>query len=147
NSFKVDVPANGVLVINVHEITSGGGCSSYTVNVDGLVCNTVGNGPCGACQITCPANITQSNDPNQCGAVVNYPAPTTTGTCGTVVCSPASGSFFPVGTTTVTCSTTAGPSCTFTVKVNDTQPPTITCPANITAATANVNDPCTVVNY
>ncbi len=98
------------------------------------------------CTITCPANITQSNDPNQCGAVVNYPAPTTTGSCGTVVCSPASGSFFPVGTTTVTCSTTAGPTCTFTVTVQDTQPPAITCPANFTQS----NDPnqCgAVVNY
>ena len=47
-------------------------------------------------------------------------------------CSPASGSFFPKGTTTVTCTTTAGPSCSFTVTVNDTQPPTITCP-NVTA--------------
>ena len=132
NSFKVNVPANGVLVVNVHEITASGGCSGYTVNVDGLVCDTAGSGPCAACQITCPANITKNNDPNQCGAVVTYPAPTTTGTCGTVTCSPASGSFFPVGTTTVTCSTTAGPSCTFTVKVNDTQPPTITCPPNST---------------
>jgi len=90
-----------------------------------------------ACTITCPANITQSNDPNQCGAVVTYPAPTTTGTCGTVTASPASGSFFPVGTTTVTVTTTAGPSCSFTVTVNDTQPPTVTCPANITQS----NDP------
>jgi hypothetical protein len=83
------------------------------------------------CTITCPANITISNDPNQCGAVVTYPAPTTTGACGVVVCSPASGSFFPVGTTTQTCTTTAGPSCSFTITVVDTQPPSITCPANI----------------
>ena len=87
------------------------------------------------CTITCPANITQSNDPNQCGAVVTYPAPTTTGTCGTVTCSPPSGSFFSKGTTTVTCMTTAGPSCSFTVTVNDTQPPTVTCPANQTVVT------------
>ena len=60
-----------------------------------------------ACIITCPANVIQPNDPNQCGAVVNYPAPTTTGVCGTVTCTPASGSFFPVGTTTVTCSAIA----------------------------------------
>src|SRR6185503_13008535 len=85
-------------------------------------------------------------DPNQCGAVTTYPAPTTTGTCGTVTCSPPSGSFFPKGTTTVTCTASAGPSCTFTITVNDTQPPSITCPANITVS----NDPnqCgAVVNY
>jgi uncharacterized delta-60 repeat protein len=99
------------------------------------------------CAITCPANITRSNDPNQCGAAITYPAPGTTGTCGTVSCSPASGSFFAKGTTTVACSTTAGPSCSFTVTVNDTQPPTITCPANKTAKTATINDPCVVVTF
>jgi hypothetical protein len=91
-----------------------------------------------ACTITCPANIVGSNDPGQCGANVTYPVPTTTGTCGTVTCSPASSSFFPVGTTTVTCTTSAGPSCTFTVTINDTEPPQITCPPNqTTAAGAN----------
>jgi hypothetical protein len=88
------------------------------------------------CLITCPANRAVSNDPNQCGAVVSYPAPTTAGSCGTVTCSPASGSFFPKGTTTVTCTAQAGSSCTFTVTVNDTQPPTITCPPNVTAVAA-----------
>lgn len=86
------------------------------------------------CEITCPANITTSNNANQCGAVINYPAPTTL-SCGTVSCNPASGSFFPVGVTTVTCTTEAGPSCNFTITVNDTQAPTIACPANITRPT------------
>jgi hypothetical protein len=87
---------------------------------------------------TCPANQTKNNDLDQCGAVVTYPAPTASTGCGTVNCSPASGSFFPVGTTTVTCTTAAGPSCTFTVTVNDTQAPTITCQASInTASTAS----------
>lgn len=89
-----------------------------------------------ACQITCSANLTVGNDPNQCGGVVNYPAPITSGDCGTVSCSPASGSFFPVGTTTITCTTTAGASCSFTITVIDTQPPTITCPSNVTAVVA-----------
>ncbi|MFY9574682.1 MAG: HYR domain-containing protein, partial [Blastocatellia bacterium] len=89
-----------------------------------------------SCAITCPANVAVSNDPSQCGAVVSYPAPTTTGECGVVMCSPASGSFFPVGTTTVTCTTT-GPSCSFTVTINDTQPPVITCPLNISVAAAS----------
>src|SRR5439155_14216247 len=90
-----------------------------------------------SCTLTCPANITKSNDPNQCGAVVTYGVPFPPA-CGTVMCSPASGSFFPVGNTTVNCSSSGGGSCSFTVTVNDTQPPTITCPANInTAATTS----------
>lgn len=89
-----------------------------------------------ACTITCPANFSRSNDPNQCGAVINYPPPTTSGTCGSVSCSPSSGSFFPVGNTVVTCTSAAGPTCNFTVTVNDAQPPTITCPANISKPAA-----------
>jgi hypothetical protein len=98
------------------------------------------------CTITCPADITVSNDPNQCGAVVNYPAPTADAGCGTITCTPPSGSFFPVGTTTVTCTTTAGPTCSFTVTVNDTQPPSITCPANVVAIGAP-GSTSVVVNY
>lgn len=102
----------------------------------------------GACSIVCPANITVSNAPNQCGATVPF-TPTVDGGCGGVTCSPASGSFFPVGLTTVTCTTADGPSCSFTVRVNDTQPPTITCPANIfvgtTGNSANVTYPAPTI--
>src|SRR6185295_11218531 len=79
---------------------SGGASCSFTVTV------TDDQLP----SITCPANITASNDPNQCGAVVTYPPPTITDNCPgtfTATCVPASGSFFPVGTTTVTCSVDA----------------------------------------
>jgi hypothetical protein len=68
--------------------------------------------------------------------VVNYPDPSTTGECGLIICSPASGSFFGVGLTPVICTATdtngRETSCTFTITVNDTQPPTITCPGDIT---------------
>jgi subtilisin-like proprotein convertase family protein len=114
--------------------------SDTTVEVGGLAIDDVSVTACmvAACTITCPANVTQTNDPNQCGAVVTYPPPTTGGSCTTVTCSPPSGSFFPVGTTTVTCQNTGGtPSCTFTVTITDDQPPSITCPANVTVA----NDP------
>lgn len=103
--------------------------------------------------ITCPANITKPNDTNQCGAAVTYPNPTVSDNCPnpTFNCSPASGSFFPVGTTTVTCTAKDAAnnmaSCTFTVTVQDTQPPAITCPANKTAKTATINDPCIVVTF
>ncbi|MDX2044669.1 MAG: HYR domain-containing protein, partial [Acidobacteriota bacterium] len=69
-----------------------------------------------ACTITCPAD--QVAWTAGTSAVVSYPAPTADASCGTVTCSPASGSTFNVGTTTVTCSTTAGPSCSFNVTVN-----------------------------
>lgn len=97
--------------------------------------------------ITCPPNITTSNDPNQCGAVVSFSAPVPQGSCGTITCSPVSGSFFPKGTTIVTCTSSEGPSCSFNVTVNDTQPPSITCPSDITAVTPRPGDACAVVNY
>ena len=90
---------------------------SFTVSVDG-------------CPISCPANIAASNAPGQCGATVTFSA-TAPPACGTVVCAPASGDFFPVGTTTVSCTTAMGGNCSFTVMVNDTQPPAISCPANV----------------
>jgi subtilisin-like proprotein convertase family protein len=129
---------NGTWTITISDDLAGDGGSldSWTLNVTTGTC----------CTITCPANITQSNDPNQCGAVVTYPAPTSTGDCGTITCSPASGSFFPVGTTTVTCQSTGG-SCTFTVTINDTQAPTIICPANVTAVTAVCAGTTAVVTY
>ncbi|MFZ9388811.1 MAG: HYR domain-containing protein, partial [Chitinophagaceae bacterium] len=111
---------------------------------------------CGAvCTITCPANVTVNATPGQCGAIVTYPAAVTSGLCGPVTYTNPSGSFFPVGTTTVTASTAAGPSCTFTVTVVDNVPPTIACPAPIvrnndpgicgavvTFATPGVTDNC-----
>jgi hypothetical protein len=83
-------------------------------------------------QITCPGDITQANDPGQCGAVVNYSLPTPIGSdCGTINCSPASGSFLAVGDTTVTRSSSAGPACSFKVTITDTEKPTVTAPPNI----------------
>ena len=86
--------------------------SDSSVSATGWRVDTVSvtNSNCGGvpCVLTCPANITTSNTANQCGAAVTYPAPTSTGTCGTITCSPASGSFFPVGTTTITCTSSGG---------------------------------------
>ncbi|MFN6116886.1 MAG: HYR domain-containing protein, partial [Flavobacteriales bacterium] len=90
--------------------------------------------------ITCPANITVNNDAGVCGAAVTYTTPVGTDNCPgsstTRTAGLASGSTFPVGTTTVTHLVTDGAgltaSCSFTVTVIDNQAPVITCPANIT---------------
>jgi hypothetical protein len=87
--------------------------------------------------LLCPANIVANVAANTCGAVVNYAAPTATDNCAgaivpALVSGPAtaSGATFPVGTTTVVFTATSGglsSTCTFTVKVNDNQLPTIAC--------------------
>ena len=99
----------------------------------------------GPCAIVCPANMVVSTAPNQCGAVVNF-SPTTSGNCGAVISSPPSGSFFPKGTNTVTCTTASGTNCSFTITVLDTVAPTITCPANIVTNVPLVETGA-VVNY
>src|SRR5581483_1463291 len=93
-------------------------------------------------QIICPADITRSTDPDLCTAVVTF-APTATDNCplpeNAVICRPPSGTAFSKGVTDVTCTVTDGvgftTSCSFTVTVNDTQKPSLTCPANLTHGT------------
>ena len=77
-------------------------------------------------QITCPDDIVTSVDPGSCSAVVTFDTPPATDDCVTppeVVCVPPSGSVFPKGTTTVTCTATDGgglsASCSFDVIVQD----------------------------
>ena len=94
--------------------------------------------------VTCPANITNDNDPGQCGAIVEF-TPTATDNCGVTISSvPASGSFFVVGTTEVTVTATdeSGNSdvCTFDVTINDVESPIITCPQDITGDGCVVGD-------
>ena len=103
--------------------------------------------------ITCPANVVQNTDFGNCSAVVNNIAPLATGdNCGvvlqtwtlggaTVGASPgvgindASGQTFNVGVTTVTyvLEDAVGNTvtCNFTVTINDSENPTITCPGNV----------------
>jgi hypothetical protein len=76
--------------------------------------------------IICPADIIQLNDPGQSGAIVNFPLPSVSDQCpdgSTVFCTPASGSFFPMGTTTVTCTVTnqcgGFATCSFNVSVKE----------------------------
>lgn len=93
----------------------------------------------------CPQNITQSNDPNQCNAVVAWTLPDVTDNCPGVIWTSTHnpGDVFPLGTTSVTYIATdiqgLTDTCTFTVTVQDTQTPVFTtCPSNMTVS-ANAN--------
>jgi hypothetical protein len=110
------------------------GSNSFTVTVKDTTPPT----------LTLPAPITaEATGPS--GATVTYTASATDDVSGTLTpsCSPASGSTFPLGTTTVTCTATdaAGNSTsgTFTITVRDTTAPTLNLPAPITAEATGPN--------
>ena len=94
--------------------------------------------------ITVPAPITvTATGPD--GAVVTYTVSATDLVDGPVpvACTPASGSIFPLGKTTVSCSAQDSQNHsgtdTFTVTVEDTTPPVITVPAPITVTATGAN--------
>jgi len=86
--------------------------------------------------VMCSPAIQVNNDPRNCFAKVNYSS-SVTDNCpdATLSCTPASGSFFMVGQTTVTCRATDkvgnASTCTFRITVSDMEPPEIACPANV----------------
>jgi hypothetical protein len=137
-TFSFNVPAGQTFVVVVHEVNVGAGCSGYSLNVSGLLTGADGGGVCQTCQINPQSDITVNNDADQCGAVVNYPTQTSTGSCGVLTSTPASGSFFPVGETTVTTTSTSGASSTFKVIVKDAQAPAV---SNPTATPASLWPP------
>ncbi len=162
NTFDARGP-NGEDKVHLRANNFSNGCATYGEDKD---CITVTPTPppiCSVLQITCPTDISQSNDLGACGAVVSYAVPTATGGCPpvSVVCVPNTGSNFPVGTTSVTCTATdsqATPTvvtCSFNVTVTDSERPTIACPtvepacntagqcgAIVTYATPTVSDNC-----
>ncbi len=100
--------------------------------------------------LTLPSNIT-AEATSASGAVVTYTASANDNVDGpvAVTCSPASGSTFPIGTTTVQCSATDAHGNTangsFTVTVRDTTPPALALPANITTEATSASG--AVVTY
>ncbi len=130
--------------------------TTYFVRISGI-CNTTG---CFAVSIndtqnpsiTCPANISVNNNPNQCGATVSYTI-TSSDNCSatnTLQTGLNSGSLFPIGSTLVTWRATDPTGntaqCSFTVQVTDNQFPVTTCPANI-VQDSDVGICGAVVNY
>lgn len=90
--------------------------------------------------LSVPADIVRNNDPGQPGAIVTYPAATSSGGIPPVLvaCNQESGAFYPIGTTTVTCTATdsagdngqtllpeATASASFTIQIIDAEPPSI----------------------
>lgn len=111
------------------------------------------------CSLSCPLNRTVAanmNQGGQDGAIVDFSGDIeSSGDCGAVTSSPASGSFFPVGITTVNVSSaTGGGTCSFTITVTTDPAPTITCAADQTAqvtgstleASVTVNPPTATGN-
>ena len=98
--------------------------------------------------VTCPTTINMNTDPGLCSAVVNYDVPTSDNCPGETsiqTAGLASGSVFPVGTTTnsfeVTDAAGFTTTCSFDVIVTDMEPPTVNC-IDITVqldATGNVS--------
>jgi subtilisin-like proprotein convertase family protein len=108
-AFRGENP-NGTWTLMIADDAGGdtGALNSWNLSIVTCSCQVVQG-----CVITCPAPVNvPATSPS--GAVVTYPAPTTSGTCGPITCAPASGSMFPVGTTTVTCTESAGTTTTTT---------------------------------
>ena len=89
--------------------------------------------------IDCPDDISLSNDPGECGAIVTYSTPVVWDNCEvqSLVLAEGypSGSYFPVGVTTMTFIVTDASnnqdSCSFEVNVIDDEAPLIECPLDI----------------
>ena len=138
--------------------------SFYRVNFTG-VCGTsdiiqvadvqlypiIGNAPA----IACPGNVVTGSSSGECGGVVDYNITATDVEDGTltptITSGLASGSVFPIGTSSVVFSVTDSDnntvSCDFTITISDTESPTSECPDDITVGLADPNDMTVVVDY
>ncbi len=77
------------------------------------------------CTLTCPAPLVVKADNGTEGAIVNFPVMTVPAECGTVTYTPASGSFFRLGSHSVIITSSTGQKCSFTVTVTDNEPPSL----------------------
>jgi uncharacterized repeat protein (TIGR01451 family) len=136
--------AIGTIISNTASITSTAAESNDLDNTETSTSTVIGGTP-QTCTLECPNDVVVTADTTQGGiegAVVNYGAPEGFGSCGAITSTPASGSFFPVGSTQVnSTSATGGGTCSFTIHVISGTPPSITCPSNKTSeATAGESE-------
>ena len=138
--------------------------SFYRVNFTG-VCGTsdiiqvadvqlfpiIGNAPA----IVCAGDVVAGSSTGECGGVVDYDITATDVEDGsltpTITSGLASGSVFPIGTSSIVFSVTDSDnntvSCDFTVTISDTESPTTECPDDITVGLADPNDVSVIVDY
>src|SRR5262249_40497990 len=120
-------PVGGTMVTNIATDASGNqSVCTFSVGVPGVTVNDT-QPPV----ITCPSDLVLTADPGQCGRSNVTFVVTATDNCSVtnLVSVPPSGS-----TTVTKIATDAGgnqAACTFTVTINDTEPPVITCPTNL----------------
>jgi uncharacterized repeat protein (TIGR01451 family) len=126
-TYQVGVVSNGTVISNSSTATSTIPDPNSENNSSKATLEVVA----AACQLSQVSNITVNADAGQAGAVVTYTTPTGTGDCGqttsgengetiaAISCNPASGSFFPVGTTTVICTAQTGSAASFQVTVDN----------------------------
>ena len=75
------------------------------------------------CMLNCPSNIVVKADKGQEGATVSFSPISFTGECGVVTYTPASGSFFRLGSHSIIATSASGQKCSFTVNVTDNESP------------------------
>src|SRR6056297_626982 len=146
NGFDIEIVSNGQVVCSGNSVVGpGNGGNNAGVFCGGgfnngtQVCASFFLGAA-SCAVDCPTDIEVDNDPGQCGAFVNVPAPTLGAECVSVTNdfngTPDPSGFYPVGTTEVTVTGFDADGipgdCTFTVTVNDTEGPTLACPSDQT---------------
>lgn len=76
-----------------------------------------------SCSLSCTSNMVITADNGQEGAIVNIASAGTAGECGMLTYFPASGSFFRIGSHSVSAITSTGEKCSFTVTVTDNESP------------------------
>ena len=139
--------ANNLVLSQPAEVTSATADPREVNNSSTATASVISTTEAAPCAITCPAGVTLNNAPGQPGATAAFGAPTTTGTCGAVSTTSDSGSFFSIGSSTVTATTEFGQSCSFTVTVNDVEDPVLTVPGDISDAEDAPGSGSAVVEY
>ncbi|MEO7922643.1 MAG: hypothetical protein ABIR30_03135 [Chitinophagaceae bacterium] len=77
------------------------------------------------CVLNCPANIVVKAENGKEGANVSFPAMSSPEGCGTLTYTPASGSFFRLGSHSIILTSSSGQKCSFSVTVADNEPPSL----------------------